>query len=225
MNRYIRNFLGNIDDVNGSFLLAKGERIVKISTTFLPSCNSCLAVGNDNSLTFGTSIINLGYITPPIIGINECNIVSTADVDNLVSFEFYFTTTQCDVGVCNPGAQLAFEIESDSLACPPPPECEIIQTYPVPFLVIGMFNDLTWTCGRCADNVLIKVENLTTVEEEYITGCEANGLPAVACADGLFTWTPLVPRYTVGDQIRITICCCSDPLCCGVMEFEIVSPA
>jgi hypothetical protein len=226
MSKYIRNFLGVASYVAGSFALAKGERIVKISTTFLPSCNACLAPDFvDSVLTFGTNILNQGSITAPVIGVNECGLVSTADINNVVTFEFLFDVSRCngDINLCDPGVQVAFEIESDNLVCPAPCDCEVLIINDPLYLVPGFENSIGWSCECCDGNLKIFAENLDNANTEDITDCV--GQSTVLCSAGSFNWTPNAIAFPLGTHVQITIECCGAVRACTDSKiFEMVGP-
>ncbi len=217
-NRYIRNFLGNAAQVAGTFNLASGERIKRITTTFAPTCKCFEVSVTPSFLTFGTSIKNVGTVIAPLLGVSDCDMVSVADINNAVAFEFNFNTIDCgDFTECLGLTQVAFEIESSGIPCPLP--CEInITNSPATPIMIGVPNNITWTCQSCNGNALVSVENLTNPYSEDITACEPNGLPSVACADGSVAWTPDPLHYSDGDIVSISICCCDDENCCDSQE-------
>jgi hypothetical protein len=219
MNKYIRSFWGTcFVPLNGSFLLAKGERIVKISTTFLPGCNTCV-VPQASSITFGSEIKNTGALVMPISGVNECDIISTGNTDNAVTFLFDYLCTSCNdvISNCDIAFQVAFEIESDNLAC-----CKIAN------VVLGLLEfmqptELTWSCLECSGNVSIVMHNLTSDAYLDVTACVSNGLPTVLCVNqellGIYVEPPF---FTVGDEIQAVVCCCSGSGCCSESNIQIV---
>jgi hypothetical protein len=222
MNMYLRTFWGTcFVPINDSFLLAKGERIVKITTSFLPSCNACVTsqVAPISSISFGASIKNIGFISMPISGSNECAIVSTADVDNTVAFVLDFLSTACNdlINNCDVAYQLAFEIESDSLACPPP--CLISNVHlDYTGIIVGSYYDLIWNCANCDSNVIITVHNVDTTEDFVLTACSPNGLPATLCLENVFNFLVLPEWGESGATLIFEVCCCNSVSCCGVSD-------
>jgi hypothetical protein len=229
MNRYIRSYLNDCEDVvtvSGQFALARGERIKKISTTFAPSCACVSRSATPSSITFGGNILNTGYITPPLIGVNECDIVSVADVDNLVVFVFVYSLGICEQAeeVCCGQVQVAFEIESDNLDCPnPPARCDIkITNNPQMPFTINQVNAIHWTCSGCLGAVDIAIVNLTNPFIERLSRC--GGGNVILCSDGVANWIPSPLHYSQGDIVHVTITCCVGDECNDEGEFIMEQP-